>query len=86
VVYIYTYIYVYIHVFLNGGISNAKVTMIYDTQTTLVDMWNALSKSREFYVPYLLYVHFFFVPCSKVGLFSHQLGAGHRSIFVERQI
>ena len=54
---LYVYIYVYIHVFLNGGISNAKVTMIYDTQTTLVDMWNALSKSREFYVPYLLYVH-----------------------------
>ena len=49
-----------LYVFLNGGISNSKVTMIYATQTTLVDMWNALSKSREFYVPYLLYVHVFF--------------------------
>ena len=50
-----------LYVFLNGGISNSKVTMIYATQTTLVDMWNALSKSREFYVPYLLYVHVFFL-------------------------
>ena len=52
-----------LYVFLNGGISNSKVTMIYATQTTLVDMWNALSKSREFYVPYLLYVHVFFFWC-----------------------
>ena len=67
------FIYIYIHVFLNGGISNAKVTMIYDTQTTLVDMWNALSKSRSS-MCHIFYMCIFFCAMFESGFVFPSIG------------
>ena len=69
-------------VFSEKWISNNSLKSLSDdTQMTLVWMWNGLSKSTEFYVPYLLYVpsetcftvyHFFLCHFFKSGgWFSH---------------